>query len=362
MIRQRICICGGGNLAHVVGGYLAAKPDCEVRLLTRHPERWQHDRSLLLTDINGKSFDAKFAVISSDPALTIAGADMVLLCLPGFAIAQVLESIKANIGPQTLVGSVVSSTGFFLMAKEIIPANTGLFGFQRVPFIARINEYGKSASLLGYKSSLAFATMNVSNPQALGQTLSGLFDAPVSWLDNYLKVTLTNSNPLLHPCRLYGIFGSGKTNFDRPVLFYEEWDNLSSQTLIDCDAEFRLLLDRLGISRQDIAPILDYYESHDAQSLTDKIRSIQAFKGLKAPMIQLPDGSYAPDWENRYFTEDIPYGLLIIKAFASKYGVVTPTIDKVLEWAQAGMGKQYITKGKLDGDDLKGTIALYVMN
>lgn len=355
MIRQRICICGGGNLAHVVGGYLSAKPDCEVRLLTRHPERWQQDRSLQLTDINGRSFDSRFAVISSDPALTVAGADMVLLCLPGFAIAQVLESVKNHISAHTLVGSIVSSTGFFLMAQKILPERTGLFGFQRVPFIARINEYGKSASLLGYKPSLAFATINVINPQELGNTLSQLFDVPVTWLDNYLKVTLTNSNPLLHPCRLYGIFGKGKTEFDRPILFYEEWDNLSSQTLIDCDNEFRLLLDRLGITGQEIVPILDYYESHDAQSLTDKIRSIQAFKGLTAPMIQTGNGKYGPDWQNRYFTEDIPYGLLIIKAFACKYCIDTPTIDRIIEWAQSGMGKQYMVNGQLTGKDISQT-------
>jgi Ketopantoate reductase len=355
MIRQRICICGGGNLAHVVGGFLSAKPDCEVRLLTRHPERWQEDRSLQLTDINGRSFDSRFAVISSDPALTVAGADMVLLCLPGFAIAQVLESVKNHISAHSLVGSIVSSTGFFLMAQKILPERTGLFGFQRVPFIARINEYGKSASLLGYKPSLAFATINVSNPQELGNTLSKLFNVPVTWLDSYLKVTLTNSNPLLHPCRLYGIFGKGKTVFDRPVLFYEEWDDLSSQTLIDCDNEFRLLLDRLGITGQEIAPILDYYDSHDAHSLTDKIRSIQAFKGLTAPMIQTENGKYGPDWQNRYFAEDIPYGLLIIKAFACKYCIDTPTIDRIIEWAQSGMGRQYMVNGQLTGKDISQT-------
>ncbi len=355
MIRQRICICGGGNLAHVVGGFLSAKPDCEVRLLTRHPERWQQDRSLQLTDINGRSFDSRFAVISSDPALTVAGADMVLLCLPGFAIAQVLESVKNHISAHSLVGSIVSSTGFFLMAQKILPERTGLFGFQRVPFIARINEYGKSASLLGYKPSLAFATINVRNPQELGNTLSKLFNVPVTWLDSYLKVTLTNSNPLLHPCRLYGIFGKGKTVFDRPVLFYEEWDDLSSQTLIDCDNEFRLLLDRLGITGQEIAPILDYYDSHDAHSLTDKIRSIQAFKGLTAPMIQTENGKYGPDWQNRYFAEDIPYGLLIIKAFACKYCIDTPTIDRIIEWAQSGMGRQYMVNGQLTGKDISQT-------
>ena len=50
-------------------------------------------------------------VISSDPARTVSGADMVLLCLPGFAIAQVLESVKNHLSEHTLVGSIVSSTG-----------------------------------------------------------------------------------------------------------------------------------------------------------------------------------------------------------------------------------------------------------
>lgn len=342
MTMNRICICGGGNLAHVVGGFLAAKPDCDVRLLTRHPEKWNKDLTLNLTDIDGKAFSPQFTAITADASTAVRDANIVLLCLPGFAIASVLESIKPFVTSQTYVGTVVSSTGFFLMAQKILPLNSRLFGFQRVPFIARLNEYGKSATLLGYKPSLSFATINVDEPKELGHKLSELFDVQVSWLDSYLKVSLTNSNPLLHPCRLYGIFGRGKETFEKPVLFYEEWDNFSSQILIDCDNEFRLLLDRLDISRTDIAPILDYYESHDAQSLTDKIRSIKAFKGLFAPMIKLENGKYGPDWNNRYFTEDIPYGMLIIKAYACKYVIDTPHIDRVLLWAQSKMDKQYL--------------------
>lgn len=37
---MKICICGGGNLGHVVSGYLGAKSDVNVGILTRHPERW----------------------------------------------------------------------------------------------------------------------------------------------------------------------------------------------------------------------------------------------------------------------------------------------------------------------------------
>ena len=156
------------------------------------------------------------------------------------------------------------------------------------------------------------------------------------------------------------MFGRGREIYEKPVLFYEEWDNFSSQTLIDCDGEFRLLLDKFGISKQEIVPILDYYESYDAQSLTEKIRSIKAFKNIQAPMKQLPDGSFTPDWENRYFTEDIPYGLLIIKSFTLKNGIGTPTIDRILEWAQTKMGKQYLVNGKLIGKDISQTIAKFL--
>ena len=361
MTKKSICICGGGNLAHVVGGYLAAKPDCEVRLLTRHPERWQADSSVTITDCNSKTFIAKFSTITDNPAIAIKGAQTVLLCLPGFAIAPVLESIRPYLDPSALVGSVVSSTGFFLMAQKILPADTGLFGFQRVPFIARINEYGKSAALLGYKPSLSFATMNVKNHQELGETLSGLFDVPVHWLNNYLKVTLTNSNPLLHPCRLYGMFYKNEKSYDSHILFYEDWDEFSSGTLITCDNEFGQLLGKLGLSRDDLPSILDYYESTDAASLTRKIRSIEAFKGLYAPMIKTSDGKYLPDFNNRYFTEDFPYGILIIKSFAQRNGVPTPMIDTIIDWEQECVNKEYIKGGKLLGKEISGTVIPYIL-
>lgn len=360
MTKTRVCICGGGNLAHVTGGWLASRKDCEVSLLTRTPSRWADDGIIRIADPEGKVMDAHIGLITSKPELALKDADLVLLCLPGFAIADVLHSIVPYIDSKTAVGSIVSSTGFFPMAQKILPQGLELFGFQRVPFIARINEYGHSASLLGYKDSLSVATFNSASPQRIADLLAKLFEVKVNLLGNPMMVTLTNSNPLLHPSRLFGIFGNGRSTYDKPVLFYEEWDNFSSQTLIDCDSEFRRLLDRLEISRKDIPSILDYYESHDAQSLTDKIRSIKAFKGLYAPMVKLEDGKYGPDWNNRYFTEDIPFGLLVIKSYASKYGIETPTIDKVLKWAQKGMDKEYLVNGRLAGRDLLHTVVEYI--
>lgn len=362
MTRHSVCICGGGNLAHVAGGYIASKEQYDVRLLTRHPERWQPDHCITVTDCNGRVYNARFSTITDNPEHAVKGAEIVLLCLPGFAIAPTLQSIKPYISSSTLVGSVVSSTGFFLMAQKILPEGTRLFGFQRVPFIARTYEYGKSAGLLGYKPSLSFAVHNINEIESLRETLNDMFDTPAFLLDNYLKVTLTNSNPLLHPSRLYGMFSNNAESYDSHIRFYEDWDDFSSETLIACDNEFGALLEKMDIPRKDIPSILEYYESTDAASLTRKIRSITAFKGLYAPMLPIEGGLFIPDFNNRYFTEDFPYGILIIKCFAQKNGIPTPTIDSIIEWEQKCVGKDYLRNGKPEGKDLNETVAPYIIS
>ncbi len=333
-----ICICGGGSLGHTIAGYVGAKANCEVNILTNSPERWHHE--IIVEDNTGKIFKGAIATASSDPADVIPQSDIVLLCLPGFAIAETLQKIKPFITTKQCVGSIVSSTGFFFMAAEILDAATGRFGFQRVPFIARTTEYGKSASLLGYKSLLKVATVNIPTPGSFAQCLSELFDTPVALLGNYLEAALTNSNPLLHTVRLYTLFKDYTDGKTYPVQsrFYEDWTNETSELLVACDNEFQALLDKLPVDKQEIPSLLRYYESRDAWSLTQKIRSILAFKGLLAPMKKISEQEFVPDFGSRYFTEDFPYGLAIIKSVAMRVGQETPHIDTVLQWAHSVLG------------------------
>ena len=144
---MKICVCGGGNLGHVTAGFLAARKDCEVTVMTRRPERWSD--TVEVTDSHGRLFAGKFARVTADAAEAVADADIVILCLPGFAIVPELKKIKPWLRQGVPVGSIVSNTGFFFEAMETLPESTTLFGFQRVPFISRITEYGKSAELKG---------------------------------------------------------------------------------------------------------------------------------------------------------------------------------------------------------------------
>ena len=327
---MKIVICGGGSLGHVCAGVLSSHEGVEVSILTNRPERWS--RKVVVTDNNGKEFVADIKVATSNPEEVIPTADIVFLCQPGFLISNTLKQIKPWLNEECVVGSIVSSTGFFFQAHDILPANAKLFGFQRTPFIARVGEYGRSARLLGYKREVAIATENVGDSEAFRQLVEKLFITPTVLCGSHYEVSLTNSNPILHTGRLYSMWSdwSGEV-YDHNILFYKEWTDDASQLLIDMDAEFMTLLEKLPVAKGAIPPLLEYYESTDAASLTRKISSIAAFQSIESPMKRVEEG-WIPDFESRYFTEDFPFGLQYIKSIAEQNDVLTPTIDKVLAW------------------------------
>lgn len=329
---MNITICGGGNLGHVCTGYFGSNNENKVSLLTTRPERWgDHVEAI---DPEGKIFRGKIARVSSSAAEVIPDADLVLACLPGFAIHDVLQSIAPYLKRDAWVGSVVSSTGFFFEAMKLLPKEQVLFGFQRVPFISRIIDYGHRAELKGYKESLGVAVEHTSRKEEVRQTIERLFGTPTTLLDSYYAVSLSNSNPLLHTSRLYDLWKEWHPGmfYDRQPLFYSDWTVEASELLIKMDEEFMSLLDVIGLKKGAIMPILDYYESADAESLTRKIRSIPAFMGILSPMVAQQEGKYAPDFSSRYFTEDFPYGMRFIVETAEKYEMRLPTIQHVYGW------------------------------
>lgn len=328
---KRICICGGGSLGHVIAGYLSAKKEVEVNILTQRPQLWKHE--LHISTPEGSTLHGKLSIISDNPEEVLRGTDIVLLCLPGYAIKSELIKIKPYVNSHTFVGSVFSSTGFFFEAMELLDKSTPLWGFQRVPFIARTEVYGESAHLLGYKNSHNIAIERCNDKNTFRTIVEELFDAPVHLLNNYYEASFTNSNPILHPSRLYTLFKDWNTEiyYDHQFLFYEEWTNDASELLITLDNELFSILAKLPVAPDYLMPILPYYESHDAESLTRKIRSISGFKDIVTPMIFTEQG-WQPDLSSRYFQEDFIYGLRYIHQEAHRLRLEVPMIDKVFDW------------------------------
>ncbi len=330
---KTLCICGGGSLGHVIAGWISAKSKAKVNILTGKPQLWGTSVSVV-THQDG-TLHGTLSKVSDSPEEVLRDADVVLFCYPGFMIASELERISGHIRGDAYVGSVFSSTGFFFEAIKILPSTQPLWGFQRVPFIGRVDRYGQSANLLGYKPCYHIAVENVAQADklAFAELISDWFERPVHLLKNYFEASLTNSNPLLHTSRLYTMFAGENEGriYPRMVNFYEEWTVEAAQMLIRMDEEFFRLLKVLPVTEGYLPPILEYYESYDAESLARKLSSIKGFKGITSPMIRTEAG-WIPDFTSRYFTEDFPYGLRYIRDLAKEYNIPCPNIDIVYDW------------------------------
>lgn len=336
---QNIVIIGGGSLGHVITGWLASQ-GCKVSVLTRRPADWSNH--LIINTPDGQ-FRSCLQKISGNPKDVIPEADVILLTVPGYANRSELNAIAPYLKDGCYVGAVFCSSGFFFDALEIIPENIKLWGFQRVPFISRVERYGHEANLLSFRGELNIAVERADDEdkEAFRKWVETVFHTPVVLRNNYLEVSITNSNPILHTARLYTMFHDWTDDMrsDHNILFYEEWTEEAADLMIKMDAELFKILKHLPVDSNYLTPLLEYYESHDASSLKTKLSSIKGFKGITSPMKEDEFGWY-PDYHSRYFTEDFGYSLRFIWELGKKYGVQTPHIDKTYNWGRRMINRQ----------------------
>jgi len=332
---KTVTIAGGGNLGHVLAGFLGSRPDCRVRLLTGAASLWSDTVEVSDGD---RQMTGRLEKVSDKAADVVPGSDYVLLCLPGYAIGKKLLEICPHITEGCAVGSVVSNTGFFHQAFKILPGDVPLFGFQRVPFIARIREAGRSASIMGHKKRLFLAVERSQDAEAMRSDWEDLLQTPVSLLQNFYEAALSNSNPILHPARLYELWHDwepGKV-YPRIPMFYEEWGDDASRRYVAMDRELQQILRKREVRAEAVPDVLTYYECSTPEELTRKIRSIDAFKGIAAPMRET-GGGFEPDLQSRYFLEDFNCGLMGI-IIARPSDISTPVIDETMKWGQKMLG------------------------
>ncbi|MBR3734198.1 MAG: NAD/NADP octopine/nopaline dehydrogenase family protein, partial [Bacteroidaceae bacterium] len=200
-------------------------------------------------------------------------------------------------------------------------------------------EYGHLAELKGYKDSLSVAALppeGKTEESSIFGILESLFHVPVRRLGSIYEASLSNSNPLLHTSRLYTMWHDWRPGVYYPAnpMFYSDWTVEASRLYIAMDDELQLLVHALGLPPGSIPPVLDYYESTDASSLTAKLRSIEGFRGISSPMRHTSAG-WEPDFQSRYFREDFPYGLRYPWQLAKEHQISTPNIDKVYQWGSS---------------------------
>ena len=203
-------------------------------------------------------------------------------------------------------------------------------------------EYGKIVRAVGYRLEMFVAALPSIETGECSKLIENILDIKTTPLPNYLNITLTPSNSILHTTRLKNLYGDYHEGvvYDSVPLFYEKWNNETSELLLKCDDEIQELCRALNcFDLSYVRSLRIHYESPTLEAMTKKISSIAGFKGLTSPTVKV-GGGYIPDFNSRYFTADFSYGLAILVQIAEFSGVDVPNMKETLNWYYSIVGKR----------------------
>lgn len=326
-----IAVIGGGNIGTQFACICASK-GYKVNVFSSKPE--MYDGVLEAVDEFEKVTVGELNKVTADIGEAVSGCQIIIITHPAFNLKSVADQLLPHINEDMNICVLPGTGGAEFAFRDCMKKGAALFGLQRVPTVARLEQYGKRVRCEGLRGELFLASIPSCKADDFSAFMSELWGIPCTVLPNYLSVTLTPSNPIIHTTRLRTLFADyeeGKV-YDRNPLFYGEWSDASSGLLIACDGELQDMLKIIDeMDLHYVRSLKLHYESDTVEAMTKKISSIKSLHNLASPMKKV-EGGWVPDFQSRYFTADFPYGLAIIEELATVLGFKAPNINETMEW------------------------------
>ncbi|MDG0799013.1 NAD/NADP-dependent octopine/nopaline dehydrogenase family protein [Pectobacterium punjabense] len=358
-----VVICGAGKTGHLATVLFKQLPDVKVTLLGSHPRLpeayQQHGKRLHALLPDGETLTATPDCVTCDPAEACRDADIVIITVPANFRADLLVRIVPHLprDKPVYVGAIPGFCGFDWLAERELAAcpNAVIWGMKDVAHIAFDLLPGQSIKMGGEKSTLYVATHRretAASQQALMALLQRLYAAPVVLLPDYLEITLTPGNPIMHSAVIYGLIGPyGQWHarpFPQPLCWWNDCPELGAYYLERMDEENQRLCAaleaRLSVQLGSVLPlkqeIIDAYGEQiaDVHTMLSVLRTNQAYHGIGLPLRKHDAAGYVFDTQHRVFQEDIAYGLSLLVTLAENLAVSAPYIEEVYRWCSDYMG------------------------
>jgi len=398
-VSQKIVVCGGGNAAHVFTALAASNPNNEVHLLSLfRTEAKDFETALKQTDDGkltiqvtqtGKEVKAEPKSIGND-AKVLADSDIVIISLPAFAHNQYLNAIKDNIkarpNKKTLVAVFPGASGLECEWQSMFgrDPNFVVLSCITLPWACRILQFGQKAEILGTKNQIEVSLkqsvaaaqgkddekqqQQPDNSEYIKKVSDIIGELPkIVDFGHILNMSLSAINAIVHPSIMYARWKDydGKPLAEKP-LFYQGIDEAAADMMSKLSDEALRITQSvekatgLALKTQHI---YEWYktcygtECEDTSSLYKTIVTNPGYKGLTHPMSNTDDNKFVPNWKYRYLSEDIPFGLVVIRGLSliveKEHRCDAPVLDAIIQWAQTKLDKEYL-RYEADGSIVAG--------
>lgn len=341
MANNKIAVVGGGSGAHSMAADLTRKGYevalCEAPEFKENITRTLERQAVDLIDAWGERHTVKLALVTTDFEQALRDASYIMVTVPAFGSKPFFEKIIPYLEDgQTIIkwSANFSALQFAaLLKKQGIKKDITLAEAHTLPWGCRLVEPG-TVQVMVWAAKLLLATLPAKNIGRIIKDVEGMY--PVVTGENVLATTLNNLNPIVHP--IGTVMNAGWVDaMGKGFYLYRDGSTLSiARGIKRVFEEVSKAADALGVKMLDY-PEEDFWKKSTIMSTY--FRAAFDKEGLVAKI------SGPESVKSRYIEEDLPYGLVPIKKLADQFGVSTPLIDAVIEFASVINQTDYMKEG-----------------
>ena len=340
MNAMKVAVLGGGNGAHTIAADLTLKGLSvnmfEMEQFASAMQQVFDTGEIEMTGVAGHG-KARLNLVTTDLAAAIRDVEVVFIILPGFTIANYARLLAPHltedqiivIMPGTLAAlefrQTLRTAGNL---REIIVAEVG-----GLPFATRLIAPGR-VQTFHIRAACALAAVPGNKGPVVYEKIKGLY--PFVLKKTVIETGLGHLTPLLHPAGC--LLNAGRIERSHGEFYmYEEGMTPSVVRVIEALDKERLQIGKqLGIDLPTGVDMMVESAYGPRGTLWESLNGSAGLTPVKGP----------PSLENRYVTEDIPYGLVAWASMGDAVGVETPVMDALIALGAVVMGKDCRQEGR----------------
>jgi opine dehydrogenase len=336
-----IAILGAGNGGQATAAHVSLMGH-RVRLYDRFPAVTADFADSRRLELSGPvSGSVELALVTNEIGPAIAGAELILVTVPGFALSFVAEEMAPHLADGQIVVLHPGGTGGALETRSIwsavnMQADVVLAETETLVYACRIGAPGRPV-VKAIKQDISLAALPVVGAERAYAAFSSLYPQ-ASRATSVLATSLANMNAVIHPT--VALLNAGI--IDRQLEGFEFYRDGVSQgvgkLLLAVDAE------RLAIARAYGAEHSSYDEWVGRHYGVTGSNPVDLFKRLADDVYQ---GIGTPEsLDSRYISEDVPMALVPLEALAELANVETPAIGSIITLCSIVNGVDYRRDGR----------------
>lgn len=337
---KRVAVLGGGNGAFAMASDLALQ-GFEVRMWSKYFDEFREIKKTHTIRVSGPLVqgEAGISVITDDMKEAIKGADLICSPIPAFTQISVAESLLPNLEDGQVIFLPPGTFGSFLMSKHLrergCKKDFAIGETGTLPYLTR--------KMSPQESRIVVRACNLPTgifpAKKTGEAIEKIraFFPSAHPIENALSGALMNAGPILHPPLI--VLNTGPIQYPAPYDIHNEGTTPGIRKIISLLDEERIAVRKALGFQPNHYPLEDYYdETRPNEWMYPRI--------AKKLLMESRLWYEKIDYDHRYVTEDIAYGLAFLVSVAGYAGVNVPIARSLLTLAGAVSGKDFMETGR----------------